>query len=136
MKWSDIDPKDQAELSSMYEGAVVFAVIKAQFPGVSMKMLKHNLGHLSAKRRRNGINLRRPWMKGNSAGLKVCNRDVEAKAKELKALIPDDTRSMTGRFFGDPLPGLSALDRPKPPKTRKYRISLAGAERGPQGRLI
>ena len=25
--------------------------------------------------------------------------------------IPDDTRSMTGQMFGDPLPGRSALDR-------------------------
>lgn len=35
----------------------------------------------------------------------------DAEANRLKALIPDDTRHVTGRMFGDPLPGRSALDR-------------------------
>ncbi len=30
--------------------------------------------------------------------------------RELAATIPADTRSLTGRIFGDPLPGRSALD--------------------------
>ena len=31
--------------------------------------------------------------------------------KKLLAEIPEDTRDYTGRHFGDPLPGRSALDR-------------------------
>jgi len=30
---------------------------------------------------------------------------------EIRRLIPEDTRDLTGRIFGDPLPGRSALDR-------------------------
>lgn len=34
-----------------------------------------------------------------------------ARLAERLAAIPADTRDLTARFFGDPLPGRSALDR-------------------------
>jgi hypothetical protein len=36
---------------------------------------------------------------------------TERDARRLMDAIPRDNRSLTGRFFGDPLPGRSALDR-------------------------
>lgn len=36
---------------------------------------------------------------------------MEAEWKRQMAEIPDDTRDLTARTFGDPLPGRSALDR-------------------------
>lgn len=41
----------------------------------------------------------------------VGRRDVEAQARKLMEFIPYDTRSLTARICGDPLPGRSALDR-------------------------
>lgn len=35
---------------------------------------------------------------------------IEHDAARLAQFIPEDTRSLTGRFCGDPLPGRSALD--------------------------
>lgn len=39
------------------------------------------------------------------------SKQVRADALARIAEIPDDTRSLTGRICGDPLPGRSALDR-------------------------
>jgi hypothetical protein len=36
---------------------------------------------------------------------------VRQQAEKLLAQIPEDTRSLTARLAGDPLPGRSALDR-------------------------
>lgn len=38
---------------------------------------------------------------------------VEQDAAIRLTEIPEDTRDLTGRFFGDPLPGRSALDQKK-----------------------
>ena len=38
------------------------------------------------------------------------SRVTEEECAAKRAEIPDDTRSLTGRFAGDPLPGRSALD--------------------------
>ncbi len=38
----------------------------------------------------------------------------------LKAAVPADTRSITGRIFGDPLPSRSALDRKRRRAARKF----------------
>ena len=37
-------------------------------------------------------------------------RDDRAEAAKLMRKIPNDTRSLTARLFGDPLPGRSAAD--------------------------
>lgn len=44
-----------------------------------------------------------------------------AELKQLKAQIPTDTRDLTGRFMGDPLPTRSALDKMSPEAIRKLR---------------
>jgi len=36
---------------------------------------------------------------------------VDADARRLMDDIPSDTRSLTARLFGDPLPGRRAIDR-------------------------
>ena len=36
---------------------------------------------------------------------------TRAELRKRKAQTPEDGRSLTGRLFGDPLPGRSALDR-------------------------
>lgn len=47
----------------------------------------------------------------SEAGLKYASRiDRETLAARLSE-IPQDTRPLTARIFGDPLPGRSALDR-------------------------
>lgn len=48
-----------------------------------------------------------------AAGLKyvASGRSVDEAARRLQAQIPEDTRDITARFCGDPLPGRSALDR-------------------------
>lgn len=46
-----------------------------------------------------------------SAGPIGKNSRTEADANRLMRQIPEDTRSLTGRICGDPLPGRSALDK-------------------------
>jgi hypothetical protein len=41
----------------------------------------------------------------------VSGEPLERDARRLMAMIPPDTRDLTARFFGDPLPGRRALDR-------------------------
>lgn len=60
----------------------------------------------------------REMIKEARAGFAAAGMDMRGKAsqigEELDALIaaiPDDTRNLTARFCGDPLPGRSALDR-------------------------
>jgi hypothetical protein len=66
-------------------------------------------------------------------------REVKPDPREvarLKAAIPQDTRSTTGRVFGDPLPGRRAIDRRRaggPPRagavTRPALFAGAGLKR-------
>lgn len=44
--------------------------------------------------------------------------EVAEMAMRLSAEIPDDTRDVTARIMGDPLPGRSALDRASEANTR------------------
>lgn len=43
--------------------------------------------------------------------LNISGFAVQQDAYRLMAMIPPDTRSITGRVFGDPLPGRRALDK-------------------------
>jgi hypothetical protein len=46
-----------------------------------------------------------------AAGIKgPTNTAADRDARRLMDLIPRDTRGLTARLFGDPLPGRSALD--------------------------
>lgn len=42
---------------------------------------------------------------------KAMRERIEQDAREHLSNLPEDTRDYTQRFFGDPLPGRSALDR-------------------------
>lgn len=58
----------------------------------------------------------RKWIEGMHGQGRVREFDhilpqVKEDARRLHKLVPKDTRSLTGRIFGDPLPGRSALDR-------------------------
>lgn len=85
-------------------------------------MTKHNLPeNLRAeykRRKRKRVQMKRNELDKEvsaarmAAGLTfmVGRRDVEEQARKLMAFIPSDTRDLTARIFGDPLPGRSALD--------------------------
>lgn len=62
------------------------------------------------KRRRNADNRAMTAAK-KAAGLTYASRIDAADVAARLAEIPPDTRSLTGRMFGDPLPGRSALAR-------------------------
>jgi hypothetical protein len=59
--------------------------------------------------------LRRKRTRGDGIGIAAAGLDVmtvEAKrhAEELLKLVPPDTRDLTARLCGDPLPGRRAID--------------------------
>lgn len=86
-------------------------------------MTKHNLPEAikaeNDRRKRKRIQMQRDAENREvsaarmAAGLTfmVGRRDVEAQARKLMEFIPYDTRNLTARICGDPLPGRSALDR-------------------------
>lgn len=43
----------------------------------------------------------------------VSHAETRVQAERLMEMIPDDTRDLTARLMGDPLPGRSALHRSK-----------------------
>ena len=45
------------------------------------------------------------------AGIETIDREARKDAARLRQQIPPDTRSLTARIAGDPLPGRSALDQ-------------------------
>lgn len=59
----------------------------------------------SARSKRVGCNERGPQLQHRTRT--QIRRDAERRLEE----IPDDTRSLTGRLLGDPIPGRSALDK-------------------------
>lgn len=64
---------------------------------------------IDTTRRRDGT----PRRSGNAARASFFNsgREVETPGYRQKPPpVPDDTRDVTGRIFGDPMPGRSALD--------------------------
>lgn len=71
-----------------------------------------------AVRRRQKVNeARRQRTKEKPSLRKIIDRDTytisaktRADAERLMRQIPHDTRSLTGRMLGDPIPGRSALD--------------------------
>lgn len=65
----------------------------------------------SVHERRNRLN-REVSAAKKAAGLTYFSgRSTEQSAYRLMDLIPADTRDLTARICGDPLPGRSALDR-------------------------
>jgi hypothetical protein len=87
--------------------------------GVSHTFLQYNLepGYDVQERKRK-INARRrerareQGIVGSSfVHLTETTKQARLDARKLLKEIPEDTRSITGFIFGDPLPGRSALDR-------------------------
>lgn len=65
----------------------------------------------AVKQRRNEMN-REATANRKAAGIVLgLDTGVRADAERLMAQIPADTRTVTARLFGDPLPGRSALDQ-------------------------
>ena len=85
-------------------------------------MTKHNLPDAvkaeNARRKRKRIQMKRDAQNREvsaartAAGLRfmVGRIEVDEQARKLMAFIPTDTRDLTARICGDPLPGRSALD--------------------------
>lgn len=69
--------------------------------------------YLAMRNRRQGCDLRLAAADKRRAGLvgQAPRREDPAALKLLFDSIPADTRDLTQRFCGDPLPGRSALDR-------------------------
>ena len=59
-----------------------------------------------------GIGVKRKWEKAHALPVyhSASHRQAERDWQRLKKEIPEDTRSVTARMFGDPLPGRSALE--------------------------
>lgn len=92
--------------------------------GMSWKDIGHQIGCSGttarclvdqdyAEMRRNDINYRRRH--GPSPNSRRSVRVVDDKNLPK---VPEDTRTLTGRVFGDPLPGRSAYDKLKMEKTK------------------
>lgn len=84
----------------------------AEHFGVSDFVIRKRTDPAFAERRRQQVRAARALRgnfireKGFSHSKHVMDRDVRARFDE----IPQDTRTLTARCFGDPLPGRSALD--------------------------
>lgn len=63
--------------------------------------------------RRNAEMVREAAEAKRAAGISHIGSHIETRrdAEKLRRLIPADTRDLTARFCGDPLPGRSALDQ-------------------------
>jgi hypothetical protein len=61
-----------------------------------------------ADKRRAQINA---WRASGGADPAGAVRPPDIDTRRRAGAVPDDTRSLTGKIFGDPLPGRSALDR-------------------------
>lgn len=86
----------------------------ARLVGISEDWLKRRLvpGYAEAR----AASARRHRERGPAPTDKIRHRNETGRvsleeAEAARAAVPDDTRNYTSRFFGDPLPGRSALDR-------------------------
>ena len=74
-------------------------------PSIAYKHMNPNVkAKMNKDRREKYLGARIKWMF-------PIDRSAREDAVALIAEIPSDTRNLTGRMFGDPLPGRSALDR-------------------------
>lgn len=78
-------------------------VRKVLDPAYALRRELHN-----AKRSYVGVHRNRSRV---DAGLNQTDRDARKDAERLRQMIPPDTRGLTARIAGDPLPGRSALDQ-------------------------
>lgn len=96
--------------------------IKLKADGFNIKEIAAALGvakstaskHMSPNYRQKDIEYRRRNVLGVRPKSPIFMAERALKAEEVEARmaeIPEDTRNLTSRAFGDPLPGRSALDR-------------------------
>lgn len=85
--------------------------------GVTADTVKRRIDPSYARSRQERVNelrVQRQLGKAPEAkiiGARAVYRTTDAQARRLMDQIPYDTRDLTARVFGDPLPGRSALDK-------------------------
>ena len=79
--------------------------------GVSADIIRRRLDPEWATFRANRVRTVRAIHRGNAGSSDAPYRIDPAEAARALATIPRDTRSLSSRILGDPLPGRSALDR-------------------------
>lgn len=96
------------------EDAILIRYYETEGPSGLLEFLPHRTKDAIRHRARK-LGLKSTKKRGPSSPTRVfrfrASRVPEEDFLRLKAQIPDDTRDLTGRLCGDPLPGRSALDR-------------------------
>lgn len=115
------------EIGDQYGVSAAYIVQTARRAGAAAQCPKLATACQIAKRRRASLKksaeekemsaLRRAaGLTNHAAPSQLIRQDV---VERLMAEIPSDTRGLTAYFFGDPLPGRSALDRRTPHQERQ-----------------
>jgi len=104
-------PWSETEARAMLAKGISHSGVARVF-GVTVTTVRRRLDPLYATHVRERTNLARAIKRGNDVPITVRyqpppEQDIAARLAE----IPRDTRSLTGRILGDPLPGRSAFDR-------------------------
>lgn len=102
-----LSDEEKREILDAFRAGAVVNQLAAQY-GVNKETIKRVVDPEFAARRNAQNNLAR-WMRRHHGSGKAVN--LEQDAGRLMRQVPRDTRDLTGRLCGDPLPGRSALDR-------------------------
>lgn len=116
-RWDDLGPEGQKEVAAAVEsarksGRVVWRRLSAAF-GLPTETLRRRFDPGFAIMRAEAIRRRKAERGRQTGSIRVEAEPsyIKADAEARRALIPDDTRNLSARAFGDPLPGRSALDK-------------------------
>lgn len=99
MKW------DLATATRMHDAGASWVLLGKKF-GLDPHTVHERVDPVYREHRRRYVNGAR-----RNKAPKAYVREVVSHRIDVIPTIPDDTRSLTGRFCGDPLTGRSALDR-------------------------
>jgi uncharacterized DUF497 family protein len=105
-----MEPWDKDKAQAMRDQGMAFAKIGEVF-GITDMTVMCRLDEKYAEYRRQRINRLRGYSRPVRFTLAPERRPPKEDVAARLAEIPPDTRSLTGRIFGDPLPGRSAFDR-------------------------
>ena len=97
------------EAKSMRKAGVKLKTIARHY-GVAPTTLKCKIDLEYAERRKERNNANRR-IYGPGSGIKDMDRTISEDVAARLAEIPRDTRDLTARLMGDPLPGRRAIDR-------------------------
>lgn len=108
-------PWDETEARALLAQGVSYSRLASLY-GSTTTTVRCWLDPIYAAERRQRTNAARHLRRMDSGRIVPLVRLVEPRAPSADAAarlaeIPRDTRSLTGRIFGDPLPGRSAFDR-------------------------